>query len=87
MLSLLLSVWEIHLHPQKCILFGKASQGKPVRVNATLTFGEDGNLVLADGDGSIACLTSTARKGVVGLQLLPNGDMVHHDSKPNFVMM
>ncbi|KAG6758795.1 hypothetical protein POTOM_035256 [Populus tomentosa] len=42
----------------------EANRGKPVRVNATLTLGEDGNLVLADVDGSIAWQTYTARKGV-----------------------
>jgi hypothetical protein len=63
----------------------EANRGKPVRVNATLTLGEDGNLVLADVDGSIAWQTYTAQKGVVGLQLLPNGNMVLHDSRGNFV--
>jgi hypothetical protein len=40
---------------------------------------------LADADGIIAWQTSTANKGVVGFQLLPNGDMVLHDSKGNFI--
>lgn len=32
----------------------EANTGKPVGENATLTFGTDGNLVLADADGTIA---------------------------------
>ncbi|CAK7333291.1 unnamed protein product [Dovyalis caffra] len=63
----------------------EANRGRPVRLNATLTFGEDGNLVLADVDGSIAWQTDTAHKGVVGLQLLPNGNLVLHDSKGIFI--
>ncbi|KAJ6889776.1 hypothetical protein NC651_023501 [Populus alba x Populus x berolinensis] len=85
--SLSLSAWETLSHLQRCIcLFvDEANRGKPVRVNATLTLSEDGNLVLADVDGSIAWQTYTAQKGVVGFQLLPNGNMVLHDSKGSFV--
>jgi len=60
--------------------------GKPTdATQLPLTFGAAGNLVLADADGIIAWQTSTANKGVVGFQLLPNGDMVLHDSKGNFI--
>ncbi|KAB5534560.1 hypothetical protein DKX38_017646 [Salix brachista] len=59
--------------------------GNPVRENATLTFGEDGNLVLADAGGRIAWQTNTANRGVVGFEVLPNGNMVLHDSKGNFI--
>ncbi|CAK7327658.1 unnamed protein product [Dovyalis caffra] len=63
----------------------EANRGNPVRENATLTFGADGNLVLADADGRIAWQTNTANKGVVGFQVLPNGNMVLHDPKGNFI--
>ncbi|KAJ6292985.1 hypothetical protein OIU76_025444 [Salix suchowensis] len=63
----------------------EANRGNPVRENATLTFEEDGNLVLADADGRIAWQTNTANKGVVGFEVLPNGNMVLHDSKGNFI--
>ncbi|KAI4388257.1 hypothetical protein MLD38_000601 [Melastoma candidum] len=63
----------------------EANRGNPVRENATLSFGEDGNLVLADHDGRIAWQTGTANKGVVGFQLLPTGNMVLYDSKGKYV--
>ncbi|GMN54380.1 hypothetical protein TIFTF001_023506 [Ficus carica] len=63
----------------------EANRGNPVGENATLTFGKDGNLVLADADGRVAWQTNTANKGVVGFQLLPNGNIVLHDAKGNFV--
>ncbi|CAN6558265.1 unnamed protein product [Malus baccata var. baccata] len=63
----------------------EANRGNPVGENATLTFGTDGNLVLADADGRVAWQTNTANKGVVGFKLLPTGNMVLHDSKSNFV--
>ncbi|KAI3509780.1 hypothetical protein L1887_25302 [Cichorium endivia] len=63
----------------------EANRGNPVRENATLTFGTDGNLVLADADGRIAWQTNTANKGVVGFQVLPTGNMVLHDGKGNFI--
>ncbi|KAI3466736.1 hypothetical protein Pfo_023399 [Paulownia fortunei] len=62
-----------------------ANRGKPVRENATLTFGSDGNLVLADVDGTVAWQTSTASNGVVGLDLLPNGNLVLYDTKGKYI--
>ncbi|KAK8330947.1 hypothetical protein V6Z11_A10G041200 [Gossypium hirsutum] len=41
----------------------EANRGRLVRENATLTFGSDGNLVLADADGTVAWQTATANKG------------------------
>ncbi|KAA8523996.1 hypothetical protein F0562_010573 [Nyssa sinensis] len=70
--SLLRWVWE-------------ANRGNPIRQNATLTFGSDGNLVLADADGRVAWQTGTANKGVVNFELLPNGNMVLLDSNGKFV--
>ncbi|KAI3769331.1 hypothetical protein L6452_00432 [Arctium lappa] len=62
-----------------------ANRGDPVRENATLSFGTNGNLVLADVDGRIVWQTNTANKGVVGFAILPNGNMVLRDAKGNFV--
>ncbi|GFY88961.1 curculin-like (mannose-binding) lectin family protein [Actinidia rufa] len=61
------------------------NRAKPVRENATLTFGTDGNLVLADVDGTVAWETGTANDGVVGLSLLPNGNLVLYDKNGKFV--
>ena len=63
----------------------EANRGNPVGENATLVFGRDGNLLLAHADGRVAWQTNTANKGVVGLELLPTGNMVLYDSKGNFV--
>lgn len=63
----------------------EANQGKPVGEKATLSFGANGNLVLADTDGRVAWQTNTVNEGVVGLKLLPNGNLVLHDSKGKFV--
>ncbi|KAL8090815.1 hypothetical protein AgCh_040036 [Apium graveolens] len=62
-----------------------ANRAKPVQEKATLTFGTDGNLVLADADGTVAWQTGTANKGVVRLELLTNGNLVLVDSKGKFV--
>ncbi|XVF18659.1 hypothetical protein REPUB_Repub11eG0041900 [Reevesia pubescens] len=50
-----------------------ANRNHPVRENATLTFGEDGNFVLAEADGRVVWQTNTANKGVTGIKLLDNG--------------
>ncbi|XP_038686231.1 epidermis-specific secreted glycoprotein EP1-like [Tripterygium wilfordii] len=63
----------------------EANRGNPVSENATLTFEQDGNLVLADADGRIAWQTNTANKGVVGFRLLPNGNMVLYDYTGKFI--
>ncbi|XP_047307610.1 epidermis-specific secreted glycoprotein EP1-like [Impatiens glandulifera] len=62
-----------------------ANRAKPVRQNASLTLSSDGNLVLADVDGTLAWHTDTANKGVVGLDLLPNGNLVLFNAKGEFV--
>ncbi|XP_043690430.1 epidermis-specific secreted glycoprotein EP1-like [Telopea speciosissima] len=62
-----------------------ANRGNPVHENATLIFGTDGNLVLADVGRSIAWQTGTANVGVVGLTLLSNGNLVLYDQKGRFV--
>lgn len=55
----------------------EADRGRPVPENATLSFSFDNNnLVLADAAGSVARQTGTANKGVEGLSLLPNGNLV-----------
>ncbi|KAJ8763636.1 hypothetical protein K2173_003108 [Erythroxylum novogranatense] len=63
----------------------EANRGIPVDESATVTFGEDGNLVLAHSDGRIAWQTNTANKGVVGFELLSNGNMVLYDKNRKFV--
>ncbi|KAL8237947.1 hypothetical protein R6Q59_019028 [Mikania micrantha] len=63
----------------------EANRGKPVRENATLSLGSDGNLVLADADGRIAWQTNTPNIGVVGFAILSDGNVVLRDSKGNFV--
>lgn len=63
----------------------EANRGNPVDENATLTFGTDGNLVLARSNGQVAWQTATANKGVVGLKILANGNMVLYDSKGKFL--
>lgn len=62
-----------------------ANRNRPVRENATLSFGTDGNLVLADADARVAWQTNTANKGVTGIKLLPNGNLVLHDKNGRFV--
>ncbi|TXG66742.1 hypothetical protein EZV62_008017 [Acer yangbiense] len=63
----------------------EANRGKPVRENSTLSLGTEGNLVLAEADGTVVWQTNTANKGVVGCKLLSNGNFVLYDSKGNFV--
>ncbi|KAI3880839.1 hypothetical protein MKX03_014679 [Papaver bracteatum] len=61
-----------------------ANRGKPVGEKATLSFGTDGNLVLADA-GKIAWQTGTANKGVVGVKILSNGNIVLYDNRGKFI--
>ncbi|KAI3965052.1 hypothetical protein MKX01_013983 [Papaver californicum] len=62
-----------------------ANRGNPVHEKATLTFGADGNLVLADADGRIAWQTGTANRGVVGIKILSNGNIVLYDKSGKFI--
>lgn len=69
--SIMRWVWEVN-------------RGRPVKENATLTFGRDGSLVLVDADGLVVWQTGTANKGVVDLNLLGNGNIVLYDKKGKF---
>ncbi|KAI3852051.1 hypothetical protein MKW98_020050 [Papaver atlanticum] len=62
-----------------------ANRNDPVRENATLTFGRNGNLILSDVDGRIVWQTNTANKGVNGISLQPNGNLVLQDKNGRFV--
>ncbi|KAI3876274.1 hypothetical protein MKX03_028504 [Papaver bracteatum] len=62
-----------------------ANRGKPVHENATLTFGVNGNLVLAESSGVVVWQTGTANKGVVELKLLRNGNLVLLNKNGGFV--
>ncbi|KAL5730727.1 hypothetical protein ACHQM5_003521 [Ranunculus cassubicifolius] len=62
-----------------------ANRNNLVGENATLTFGADGNLVLAHANGKVAWQTNTANKGVVGLELLSTGNLVLVDKSGKFV--
>ncbi|XP_027061223.1 EP1-like glycoprotein 2 [Coffea arabica] len=62
-----------------------ANRNHPVKENAALSFGRDGNLVLADSDGSLVWQTNTANKGVTGIKLLQNGNLVLYDKKGKFI--
>ncbi|MCL7035093.1 hypothetical protein MKW94_002511 [Papaver nudicaule] len=62
-----------------------ANRNDPAGENSTLTFGSDGNLVLANFDGRIVWQTNTADRGVTGISMQPNGNLVLHDGKGRFV--
>ncbi|KAL4574502.1 hypothetical protein LXL04_021334 [Taraxacum kok-saghyz] len=51
----------------------EANRGTPVGENATLTFGKDGNLILADSDGRIACFDYLTDTLLVGQSLQTTG--------------
>ncbi|GLJ14010.1 hypothetical protein SUGI_0223980 [Cryptomeria japonica] len=52
-----------------------------VSEKATLNFTRRGDLVLFDADGTLVWSTNTANKGVVGVELRSNGNMVLYDKK------
>ncbi|KAG9456937.1 hypothetical protein H6P81_001445 [Aristolochia fimbriata] len=63
----------------------EANRYSPVAENATLSFNRDGNLVLANPGGGVVWSTDTADKGVVGLGVLENGNLLLYDKKRNIV--
>ncbi|KAL6199069.1 hypothetical protein ACLB2K_028856 [Fragaria x ananassa] len=62
-----------------------ANRNHPVHEKATLSLGRDGNLILANADGTVSWQTNTANKGVTGIKLLPNGNLVLHDKNGRFI--
>ncbi|XP_070037522.1 G-type lectin S-receptor-like serine/threonine-protein kinase SD2-5 [Nicotiana tomentosiformis] len=66
------------LYPQ---LVWSANRNHPVKANATLQLGRDGNLVLADSDGTLVWSTNTTGKPVSGLNLTEMGNLVLFDKR------
>ncbi|WCJ42180.1 lectin protein kinase family protein [Euphorbia peplus] len=57
-----------------------ANRNKPVGINATLQFKEDGNLELRDFDGSFVWSTNTSNiVDVVGMKMINTGNLVLYD--------
>ncbi|XP_009763890.1 G-type lectin S-receptor-like serine/threonine-protein kinase SD2-5 [Nicotiana tabacum] len=61
-------------------LVWSANRNHPVKPNATLQLGQDGNLVLADSDGALVWSTNTNGKSVSGLNLTETGNLVLFDN-------
>ncbi|KAK3198664.1 hypothetical protein Dsin_022079 [Dipteronia sinensis] len=84
MLTLFLFVW-VSKGLSLCIVgFGKPTAANLyVKMPLSLSLGTNGNLALAEADGTVAWQTNTANKGVVSSKLLSNGNFVLYDSKEN----
>ncbi|MCD7469245.1 hypothetical protein HAX54_008116 [Datura stramonium] len=74
------AIWNKYtfVYPQ---LVWSANRNRPVKTNATLQLGRDGNLVLADSDGTLVWSTNTAGKSVSGLNLTETGNLVLFDKR------
>ncbi|XP_016498563.1 G-type lectin S-receptor-like serine/threonine-protein kinase SD2-5 [Nicotiana tabacum] len=62
-------------------LVWSANRNHPVKANATLQLGRDGNLVLADSDGTLVWSTNTTGKSVSGLNLTERGNLMLFDKR------
>ncbi|KAK4342255.1 hypothetical protein RND71_038071 [Anisodus tanguticus] len=62
-------------------LVWSANRNHPVKTNATLQLGQDGNLVLTDSDNTIVWSTNTTGKSVSGLNLTEMGNLVLFDKR------
>ncbi|MCD7469242.1 hypothetical protein HAX54_008113 [Datura stramonium] len=62
-------------------LVWSANRNHPVKANATLQLGQDGNLVLTDSDGTLVWSTNTTGKSVSGLNLTEMGNLVLFDKR------
>lgn len=56
-----------------------ANRNNPVRINATLEFTAEGDLVLRDADATLAWSTNTSGRSVAGLNLTEMGNLVLFD--------
>ncbi|KAG5597331.1 hypothetical protein H5410_038563 [Solanum commersonii] len=60
-------------------LVWSANRNHPVKVNATLQLGQNGNLILTDSDGPLVWSTNTTGKSVSGLNMTEMGNLVLFD--------
>ena len=75
-------IFQDVFYPQ---LVWSANRNRPVRFNASLQLTEDGNLVLADADGTFVWSTNTSRKSVSVLNLTKNGNLMLLDRNNEIV--
>ncbi|XP_015080927.1 G-type lectin S-receptor-like serine/threonine-protein kinase SD2-5 [Solanum pennellii] len=66
-------------------LVWSANRNHPVKFNATLELGQDGNLVLTDSDGTLVWSTDTIGKSVSGLNLTEMGNLVLFDKRKRII--
>nr|XP_004243251.1 G-type lectin S-receptor-like serine/threonine-protein kinase SD2-5 [Solanum lycopersicum] len=66
-------------------LVWSANRNRPVKFNATLELGQDGNLVLTDSDGTLVWSTDTIGKSVSGLNLTEMGNLVLFDKRKRII--
>ncbi|KAH0744085.1 hypothetical protein KY290_032078 [Solanum tuberosum] len=71
----------ITMSPNAFLLVWSANRNHPVKFNATLQLGHDGNLVLTDSDGTLVWSTDTIGKSVSGLNLTEMGNLVLFDKR------
>ncbi|PON76985.1 Bulb-type lectin domain containing protein [Parasponia andersonii] len=63
----------------------EANRHEPVREGAKLTFGSNGNPALTYTDGRTIWQTNTTKKGVVGIKLLPNSNLVLYNAVGKYI--
>ena len=66
-------IYQDEDYPQ---LVWSANRNNPVRLNATLEFTEQGDLILSDADGTLVWSTNTPGKNVLGLNFTDFGELV-----------
>ncbi|PSR96869.1 G-type lectin S-receptor-like serine/threonine-protein kinase [Actinidia chinensis var. chinensis] len=62
-----------------------ANKVNPVKINATLNFTSEGDLVLGDANGTLAWSTNTSGKSVIGMKIDIGGNLVLYDSSNSIV--
>lgn len=62
-----------------------ANPNNPVRINATLQFTSEGDLVLREVDGTLAWSTDTVGKSVAGLSLTEMGNLLLFDANSTMI--
>ncbi|GAA0147555.1 hypothetical protein LIER_07226 [Lithospermum erythrorhizon] len=63
-----------------------ANRNNPVKLNSKLQLTLQGDLVLKDIDGTLAWSTNTSGKGVVGLNMTENENLILFDANKSVVL-
>ncbi|GJN06388.1 hypothetical protein PR202_ga24115 [Eleusine coracana subsp. coracana] len=70
---------RFYAYADSVMVVWSANRDHQIQENATLSFTDDGDLILRDANGSLVCSSGTSDRSVVGMNMTESGNLVLFD--------